>query len=97
MTEKQTEKRKGQRIHTALPVVLKDAHGVTRDVSASGLFFWTSEIACELGQLISFSIEIKRPKGRMRLKCQGDVIRTEPRPCKVGIAVKIIESAMELA
>jgi hypothetical protein len=97
MIEKQTEKRKGPRIHTALPVVLKDAHGITRDISASGLFFWTSEVACELGQLINFSVEIKRPKGRMRLKCQGDVVRTEPRPCRIGIAVKIVESAMELA
>jgi len=97
MSEEQTEKRKGPRIHTALPVVLKGTHGITRDISASGLFFWTSEIACELGQLINFSVEIQSPRGGMRLKCKGGVVRTEPRPCKVGVAVNIVESAMELA
>jgi hypothetical protein len=97
MIKEQSEKRKGPRIRTALPVVLKGAHGVTRDVSASGLFFWTSEIVCELGQLINFSVEIASPKGRMRLNCQGDVVRTEPRSCKVGVAVRIVDSAMEMA
>ena len=42
-------------------------------------------------------VELKRPEGRMVLKCQGDVVRTEPRAAELGVAVKIIESAMELA
>jgi hypothetical protein len=90
------EKRKGQRIHTALPVFLKNAEGITRDVSASGVFFWTSESDCAPGDLISFSVELKRPEGRMKLKCQGDVVRTEPRNGAMGVAVKITESAFEL-
>ena len=97
MISEQPEKRRGQRIHTALPVFLKNAQGITRDVSASGVFFWTSESVCALGDLISFSVELKRPEGRMVLKCQGDVVRTEPRAAELGVAVKIIESAMELA
>jgi hypothetical protein len=97
MNEEQAEKRRGQRIHTALPVYLKNAEGITRDVSASGVYFWTSESVCALGELINFSVEIKRPEGRMVLKCQGDVIRTEPRSAFMGVAVKITESAMEFA
>ena len=97
MTREQPEKRRGQRIRTALPVFLKNAQGITRDVSASGVFFWTSESIFALGELINFSVELKRPEGRMMLKCQGDVVRTEPRAAELGVAVKIIESAMELA
>jgi hypothetical protein len=47
--------------------------------------------------LISFTVELKRPGGRMMLKCQGDVVRTEPRATEIGVAVKLIESAMEFA
>ena len=97
MNKEQPEKRRGQRIHTALPVHLKSAEGITRDVSASGVFFWTTAPYCALGELISFSVELKRPEGRMMLKCQGDVIRMEPRATEIGVAVKIIESAMEFA
>ena len=97
MTKEQPEKRRGQRIHTALPVFLKNVQGVTRDVSASGVFFWTSESTCALGELISFSVELKRPEGRMMLKCHGDVVRTEPGIEKLGVAVRITDSAMKLA
>jgi PilZ domain len=90
------EKRRGQRIQTALPVFLKNVEGITRDVSASGVFFWTSESTCALGELISFSVELKRPEGRMMLKCQGDVVRTEPQDGMMGVAVKITDSAMKL-
>ena len=97
MISEQPEKRGKQRIRTKLPVFLKNTEGVTRDVSASGIYFWTSESACVFGELISFSVEVKRPEGRMMLKCQGDVVRTEPRTAEIGVAVKIIESAMEFA
>jgi len=96
MDKEQPEKRTGQRIHTALPVHLSSAEGITRDVSASGVFFWISESVCAPGELISFSVELKRPEGRMMLKCQGDVVRTELRNGEMGVAVKITESAFEL-
>ena len=90
----QSEKRRHERIHIALPVFLKDATGITRDVSASGVFFWTAS-ACEPGELIGFEVELRRPVGKMKLKCRGDVIRTESRDASIGVAVKITESAME--
>jgi len=96
MIAENPEKRRGQRVHTALPVFLKNAEGITRDVSASGVFFWTSESTCALGELISFTVELKRPEGRMILKCHGDVVRTEARHGEMGVAVKITDSAMKL-
>ena len=96
MTARNPEKRRDQRIHTALPVFLENATGVTRDVSASGVFFWTEGTRAS-GELISFEVEISRPAGRMTLKCRGDIVRTEPRDATVGVAVRITESAMRLA
>ena len=77
-----------------MPVILKNAHGTTRDVSASGVYFWTSESICAPGELIDFSVELKRPGGKMMLKCQGDVVRTESRATDMGVAVRIVDSAM---
>ena len=79
-----------------MAVFLKNVEGITRDVSASGVFFWTSESVCALGELISFSVELKRPEGRLMLKCQGDVVRTEPRSGMLGVAVRITNSTMKL-
>jgi hypothetical protein len=95
MTQEYSDKRRGQRILTALPVFLKNAQGITRDVSASGVYFWISEASCAPGELIHFSVELRRRESKMVLKCQGDVVRMEPRNSVVGVAVKIIDSAME--
>ena len=95
MIREQPEKRKGPRIQAALPVLLKNVQGITRDVSAAGVYFWTAGTTCVPGELIDFSVELKRRGGKIVLKCHGDVVRTEPSTKEIGIAVKIIESAME--
>jgi hypothetical protein len=95
MTAEPQEKRRGQRIHTALPVYLKSATGVTRDVSASGVYLWTDAI-CVLGEPISFSVEFNRPGGKMVFNIRGDVVRTEPHEAGAGVAVKITESKIQL-
>ena len=97
MNIEQPEKRRGQRIHIALPVFLKNAQGITRDVSATGVYFWISEFFCAPGDLIDFVVELRRPAGSLMLKCRGDVVRTEARTNEIGVAVRIVESAMELA
>jgi len=90
------EKRTQQRIQIALPVFLKNATGVTRDVSATGVFFWTA-IAYMTGDFIRFEVELRRPVGKMRLKCLGDVVRTEERESTIGVAVRITQSSMQQA
>lgn len=67
--------------------------GVTRDISASGMFIET-DANHPIESLISFSVELDTPQGKMLLKCRGEVVRIEPRHRKVGIAVKITESTM---
>ncbi|MDH3288241.1 MAG: PilZ domain-containing protein [Betaproteobacteria bacterium] len=92
----QPQKRRDQRVDTALLVFLENVRGVTRDVSASGAFFWTSGTYAP-GESISFAIELKTAGGRMMRKCQGAVVRTETLAHMVGVAARITESTMESA
>jgi len=88
------EKRKDERIFAALPVDLGTATGTTRDVSASGVFF-EIDANYRLGSKIEFAVEMDTPGGKMLLKCEGEIVRIEPRGARVGVAVKIAESSLE--
>lgn len=92
--EKLHTQRKEERIVTALPVKLGEAIGLTRDVSAAGIFF-EIDAACTPGSEISFALELDTPTGKIMLKCKGSIVRTESRNNKLGVAVKISESVME--
>ena len=93
----QPKNERGSRIRVALPVLLEDATGITRDVSPSSVFFWTHGGAYTAGDRISFAILICRPAGTMRLICRGDIVRTEKQEAVLGVAVKINESTFESA
>jgi len=87
-------RRRDERINVALPVFLNKGMGVTRDVSASGVFFWIRGMY-ELGDVISFSMGRKTASGKFMLKCRGDVIRAERHGNDVGVAVRITEPVLE--
>ena len=86
--------RKEERVSTALPVHLGSATGITKDVSASGIFFET-DVPYALDSVISFTVQLDTPGGKMLLKCRGMIVRIEALGKKVGVAVKITESTME--
>ena len=94
MDQRESNKRREERVSTALPVDLGTTKGITRDVSASGVFFETEAIYA-LGSEISFAVELGTPGGRMVLKCEGEIVRIEPRGQRVGVAVRIAESALD--
>jgi hypothetical protein len=89
-------KRSEERVNVALPVKLDNATGLTRDVSASGICFEV-DASFTAGSEISFVIEMEAFHEKMLLKCKGNIIRTEARGQKTGVAVKITESVMEAA
>ena len=95
MPSRQAEKRNEERSAAAMPVILANGTGLTRDMSVSGVYFWTDMPAFlpALGNAISFAVAITRPGGKMTIKCKGVVVRTEPRGNDIGVAVKIIEAA----
>jgi hypothetical protein len=95
MKKKSANQRAEERVSTACPVDLGTSSGVTRDVSASGMFFET-DATLSLGNEITFSVELDTPGGNLTLRCRGSIVRLEPRENRVGVAVKITESKLEV-
>lgn len=93
MTVRLKEKRKEVRLRTELPVALENATGITRDMSASGAFFWTSGNHA-VGEKISFAIGLQDGKGTVWM-CEGVVVRVEPRGKDVGVAVRITSAMVQ--
>lgn len=89
-------KRREERVAAALPIFLADATGVTCDVSASGMFFETN-VSLAVGESIDFRVEFDAPSGKMMLKCMGEIIRTERRDDRIGVAIRIADSTLGLA
>jgi len=90
------DKRREERVQASLPVALATASGVTRDVSATGIFFET-EAEYAKGNTIELAVELNTPAGKMQLKCQGVIVRIEHHESRVGVAVKITDSILSYA
>ena len=93
MTPRVEERRNEYRVGSQLPVYLRNATGITRDMSASGAYFWTPN-TYSVGETISFSIELRTSEGRTVWECQGSVLRTEPQDVYSGVAVKITSTSV---
>jgi hypothetical protein len=64
--------------------------GITRDVSAGGVFFVTQQLFSP-GDPIECTLvfEHLEPDHPVRLHCRGQVVRVEPEDGKIGVAVAI--------
>jgi hypothetical protein len=84
------ERRTTPRFSLPLAVVLDDAKGATRDISATGVFFTTQQ-ALTVGAPITFELELPHadPRGVLRVGCGGTVLRIEPIDEAFGVAVHI--------
>ena len=74
-------------------VDLQHAKGVTRDLSASGVYFET-DLKFEKGSLIRFKIDFDTPVlgNKTQLECTGRIVRVDTHDGgKVGVAVKLDE------
>jgi len=81
------KKRKAERKFESLPVkVLNDERkGVTRDVSATGVYFLTDK-HYEVGSIMTMTIDLEYPPGT-RMRCVGTIVRVEDHGARVGVAV----------
>ena len=68
--------------------------GLTRDVSASGLFV-EFDGRLETGSTIALCIALSDGDRPMWLKAHGLVIRVEPRGTRSGVGVRIVSSTLE--
>jgi hypothetical protein len=87
-------RRQHERVPVEMPVSLAEGTGTTRDVSASGVYF-EFDGSMAVGSDISFEIEMTTPQGPMKLKCRGQVVRTEQNGSRMGVAVKMNDSRLE--
>jgi hypothetical protein len=90
------EQRREERVLVEHTVKITNTQDVTRDISASGVYFWL-DAKVALGETINFVIEFGRQGVKFILKCVGEIVRVESQNGKVGVAVKISHSVMESA
>jgi hypothetical protein len=91
MKRKAQDQRRQKRLGAALRVQLGRVSGVTRDVSASGVFFET-DARYHKGSRIHFEINLDTPWGKAVCDCDGRIVRVERRDGAVGIAVQFNEA-----
>ncbi len=95
------ERRTRPRSRTQLPIVLcasttPEPRGITRDVSQSGVFFYTDS-AMDLGQSVTFKILMPSPgQVSTRALCNGTVVRVEPEGNAGRCGVAVIITSLKL-
>jgi hypothetical protein len=89
------QRRKEPRADSYLAVALDGGNGVSRNLSASGIYFET-EVPLRAGASVSFSMDFASPEGHpVRMFCAGWVIRTEQLEGRIGAGVRIDEFHIE--
>lgn len=86
--------RGSDRFETELPVDVDGAQGLTRNISATGIYFETS-VGHELGSRVHFTIEMMIQGQKKKLVCDGEVVRVDHTGAAVGIAARLVESFFE--
>lgn len=77
----------------ALPVKLADGRvGITRDISASGLYL-EFEGHAPTGGGIEFEMQV--PEARMTFRAHGWIVRVERHDGRTGLAVKLLDARLE--
>jgi hypothetical protein len=85
------DRRQAARYPVQIPVELPQAPGVTRDVSASGVYFETAH-DLEPGSTVEFAFTLKNPEGPpLRLICKGEVRRVERKGQALGVAATLTD------
>jgi hypothetical protein len=83
-------RRSSPRIPLEVPVYLGEGKGATRDISRTGIYFF-SDGQCALGETIRFTLELSHivPAKSLHIECQGQVVRIENHRETQGIAARI--------
>ena len=86
------EKRREERIRLEVPVMLVNGMGVSRDISASAIYFLSDEFLPP-GKPVNFLVRLDHacPGKPLQLDCRGQVLRVEAAGEKFGIAASFSE------
>lgn len=83
--------RGADRFDTELPVEMGSIQGLTRNISATGVYFET-ETAQEPGSRVHFTVEVNVRGEKLKLVCEGEVVRVDHNNGTLGIAAKLVSS-----
>ena len=87
--------RREERIDATLAVLLEQGLGVTRNVSASGVYFET-DVPLAQGAPLSFSFRFDDALGGpLVLKCEAQIVRVEDRGGMLGVGASITNFKFE--
>jgi hypothetical protein len=91
--------RQEQRFASNLSIALAQATGVSRNVSASGIYFETEAGALGDSKILRFAIDFRNPQGMpVRMRCAARVVRIEPLGSeRIGVAARFEEMIVERA
>ncbi len=85
---------RSKRYPTELSTSVNGLTGVTRNVSATGLYLLQDQ-PLDTGSRIDFWVDLDTPGGPLKLCCEGEVIRVEKIDERFGIGVKILSQVMK--
>ncbi|OLP07335.1 hypothetical protein BLL52_1165 [Rhodoferax antarcticus ANT.BR] len=74
-----------------LPIEINGTSGLTRNVSATGVYFETT-VAKAPGSKVQFVVQVMVKGELLKMVCSGEVVRVEHKVGTVGIAVKLCSS-----
>jgi hypothetical protein len=83
--------RGSDRFNTELPIELNGVHGLTRNISATGIYF-ESRADQPPGSIVRCIVEVVVQGEPLKMVCKGEVVRVDHKDGIVGIAVKLANS-----
>ena len=83
--------RAATRMCSEMPLEISGAPGLTRNVSATGVYFETT-VGQAPGSKVQFVVEVMVKGELLKMVCSGEVVRVGHTADSVGIAVKLISS-----
>jgi hypothetical protein len=87
---------RSRRHRTELTTTVNGVAGVTHNVSATGLYILQDE-KCEVGSHIDFVVDLDTSGAKLKLCCQGEVVRVEKFGHRLGMGIKMLSQVMKTA
>jgi len=90
MAESGIDRRRAHRFKGDIPVRLQEGTGITRDFSASGIYFYTDHLL-PVGESFEFTytLDCLGEAKPVYIHCTGNVLRVDQEPERYGVAARL--------
>lgn len=85
---------RSERYRTDLSTTVHGVTGVTDNISATG-FYILQDQSCKIGSQIDFAVDLVTRHVKLKLCCEGEVVRVDRVDKRFGIAIKILSQVMK--